>query len=149
MADAARAGLALELRPALTSSTSEPERPGPPLIVHSHGRGRRLDAGLEESKRVAAMLGVEPMTDPVDLAEVGDCLGASSFVHFAMASPMWLLRESGRRRPMLLTGSTSPTAVRRGALFPYGGCSACPKGHFIPPSRFEPVDLRKHAQGRI
>ena len=89
MADAARAGLALELRPALTSSTSEPERPGPPLIVHSHGRGRRLDAGLEESKRVAAMLGVEPMTDPVNLAEVGDCLGASSFVHFAMASPMW------------------------------------------------------------
>jgi hypothetical protein len=38
---------------------------------------------------VAAMLGVEPKTDPVDLAEVGDCLGANSFVHFAMASPMW------------------------------------------------------------
>jgi tetratricopeptide (TPR) repeat protein len=80
---AARAGLALELRPALTSSPSEPERPGPPLVVHSHGRGRKLDAGLEESKRVAAMLGVEPVTDPVDLAEVGDRLGSSSFVHFA------------------------------------------------------------------
>lgn len=80
---AARAGLALELRPALTSSTSESKRPGPPLVVHSHGRGRKLDAGLEESKRVAAMLGVEPVTDPVDLAEVGDRLGSSSFVHFA------------------------------------------------------------------
>ena len=80
---AARAGLTLELRPALTSSPPEPERPGPPLVVHSHGRGRKLDAGLEESKRVAAMLGVEPVTDPVDLAEVGDRLGSSSFVHFA------------------------------------------------------------------
>jgi CHAT domain-containing protein len=29
------------------------------------------------------MLGVEPVTDPVDLTEIGDRLGSSSFVHFA------------------------------------------------------------------
>jgi tetratricopeptide (TPR) repeat protein len=80
---AVRVGLALEFRPALTSSSSEPTRLGPPLVVHSHGRGPNLDAGLEESKAVAAMLDVEPVTDPVDVAEVGDRLGSSSFVHFA------------------------------------------------------------------
>lgn len=77
------AGLALGLSPTLASLAREREWSGEPLIVHSHGRGRKLEAGLDESKQVAAMIGVESLTDPVDVAEVRERLGLSPFVHFA------------------------------------------------------------------
>jgi CHAT domain len=131
---AARAGLALELRPALTSSTSESKRPGPPLVVHSHGRGRKLDAGLEESTRVAAMLGVEPVTDPVDLAEVGDRLGSSSFVHFAchgvadVADPDASgLRLGPRDEDRLTVRALAATMIEKGAPR-FVALSACQTG---------------------
>jgi tetratricopeptide (TPR) repeat protein len=131
---AARAGLALELRPALTSSTSESKPPGPPLVVHSHGRGRKLDAGLEESKRVAAMLGVEPVTDPVDLAEVGDRLGSSSFVHFAchgvadVADPDASgLRLGPRDEDRLTVRALAATMIEKGAPR-FVALSACQTG---------------------
>jgi hypothetical protein len=76
-------GLTLAISPSLTSSARERTWTSDPLVVHSHGIGRRLDAGLEESKQVAAMLGVEARTDPVDRAEVCRQLGRSPFVHFA------------------------------------------------------------------
>lgn len=77
------AGLAVGLSPALISLARERQWSGEPLIVHSHGSGRKLDAGLDESKQVAAMIGVEPLTDPVDLAKVRKRLELSPFVHFA------------------------------------------------------------------
>jgi hypothetical protein len=77
------AGLAVGLSPTLVSLAGEREWSGRPLIVHSHGGGRKLEAGLGESKQVAAMIGVESRTDPVDVAEVCELLGSSPFVHFA------------------------------------------------------------------
>jgi tetratricopeptide (TPR) repeat protein len=77
------AGLALGLSPTLVSLARERQWPGGPLIVHSHGGGRKLEAGLDESKQVAAMIGVESLTDPVDMAEVRERLKLSPFVHFA------------------------------------------------------------------
>ena len=130
---AARAGLTLELA-------------GPDLIPPGTGTAgpaagrpfsrtrRKLDAGLEESKRVAAMLGVEPVTDPVDLAEVGDRLGWSPFVHFAchgvadVADPDASgLRLGPRDEDRLTVRALAATMIEKGAPR-FVALSACQTG---------------------
>lgn len=77
------AGLPLGIIPTLARQQRERTWTGQALVVHSHGGGRRLDAGLEEARHVAELAGADPLTDPVDLAEVYRRLGSSPLVHFA------------------------------------------------------------------
>lgn len=80
---AADAGLTVQMLPTLSLPAAAPRWSGAPLVVHSNGRGPRLDGARAEAAEVARVVGVEPQYDPIDIVALCDQLGSSSFVHLS------------------------------------------------------------------
>jgi hypothetical protein len=123
-------GLSVSVRPTIVpvlASTAD----GPPLVVHSDGTDDKpnLPGARSEASHIAAMLGVESLTDGAMTAlMVNDRFAGSRFVHFSCHGWADL---SDPERSGLLIGSTMLTVsllneemIRRGAPR-FVGLSAC------------------------